>query len=108
MVVTMVDGDTLTVRWANREARRMLGEIAGDSLQAAMVSGNIQVRNDGVLPTPEAMRSALRAEIPMGRIRMRTIQNSWRILETTIAALDEEISLVLQTDVTRDPCGGGT
>ncbi|MFP3913936.1 MAG: histidine kinase dimerization/phospho-acceptor domain-containing protein [Actinomycetota bacterium] len=102
VVATIIDHPTLTIRWANSKARRLFGEIRGVGAHDVLVSGHLQVFADGTVPTADGVRAALHGDIPLGRVKVLTREGQWRVMETTVAPLGDDTSLVIQMDVTRD------
>lgn len=102
LIASIIDAETLTIRWANHEARRLFGDLEGTSAHDALLRGALEVYHNDTVPTQDGVGAALRGDLPLGRVRVRTVRGTWRVLESTVAPLGDGLSLLIQMDVTRD------
>lgn len=102
VVASIIDTETLTIRWTNHEARRLFGDLTGNNAHGALLREALEVYHDETVPTRDGVKAALQMDLPLGRIRVRTVQGTWRVLESTVAPLGNDLALLIQMDVTRD------
>lgn len=102
VAASIIEIDTLRVRWRNNRARQLLGDVNADRAHRSTGPDNMGLIDGSVVATPDARRSLLRGETRTGRVRLRTASGQWRVLAPTIAQIDQATSVVIHVDVTHD------
>ena len=102
VAASIVEVDSLRVRWRNSEARRLLGDVTPDDDQHPVAGTRLGLVETSRIVTAEDLRALLGGDIDAGRVSLRTADGQERVLAPTVARIDHATSVVVHLDVTHE------